>query len=269
MRQHGYTSGAMISYKLFHVLCIACFALGFPAGAVDPPAGTVHVAVASNFAEAQEALAKAFQAKAGHAIKASPGSTGKLYAQVKNGGPFEIFLSADDTHVEELIDDKLGVATTRFTYAIGRLALYAPALKPVAEGTLKSTAIKHLSIANPKVAPYGEAAMETLKNLGLLDAFKDRTVYGENIAQTLQFVDSGAAEAGFVAYAQVKKFDADTFWLVPAESHAPIKQDAVLLSAGKNNAAAIAYLAYIRSDDGQKIIESFGYSVEKTSSPAR
>jgi molybdate transport system substrate-binding protein len=124
-------------------------------------------------------------------------------------------------------------------------------------------------MANPEVAPYGVAATETLKKLGLPDAFKDRTVYGENIAQTLQFVDSGAAEAGFVAYSQVKKFDASTFWLVPTDSHAPIKQDAILLTTGKDNAAAIAYLAFIRSEDGQKIIESFGYSVEKTSPPAR
>ncbi|MCC6797881.1 MAG: molybdate ABC transporter substrate-binding protein [Candidatus Hydrogenedentes bacterium] len=256
-------------FRILYGASIAIVALSFSAGAVDPPAGTVYAAVASNFAEAQDALAKAFQAKTGHTIKVSPGSTGKLYAQVKNGGPFEIFLSADDTHVDKLITDKLALDATRFTYAVGRLALYAPSLKPVAEGTLKSTAIKHLSIANPEVAPYGVAATETLKKLGLLDAFKDRTVYGENIAQTLQFVDSGAAEAGFVAYSQVKKFDAGTFWLVPTDSHAPIKQDAILLSTGKDNAAAIAYLAFIRSEDGQKIIESFGYSVEKTSPPAR
>jgi molybdate transport system substrate-binding protein len=247
-----------------------CFAVGAGAADTAPAAKeTVHVAVASNFAEAQEELAKAFQGKTGHTIKASPGSTGKLFAQIENGGPFEVFLSADDTHVEKLVKDGFAEKDSRFTYAVGRLAVYAPKLPDVGEATLKSEAITHLAVANPEVAPYGVAAVEALKGLGVWDALQARVVYGENIAQTLQFVDSGAAEAGLVAYAQVKKLDAKTYWLVPEERHAPIKQDACLLSVGKNNSAARDYLAFIRSPEGRKIVESYGYAVAKQDAAAK
>lgn len=227
-----------------------------------PTNATVYVAVASNFADAQAALAKAFEKTSGNAVKASSGSTGKLYAQIENGGPFEVFLSADTEHVDKLIAAKLAVPDSRFTYATGRLALYAPLLAGVSEGTLKSDAIKHLAIANPKTAPYGAAAADTLRALGLWNAFQGRVVIGENIGQTFQFVETRSAEAGLVAYSQVIRQKADRYWLVPEKLHTPLKQDACLLAAGKDNPTARAYLVYLRSPEARKIIESFGYTAD-------
>lgn len=241
-------------------ICIFVASNAFP----DAPADKlVYVAVASNFAVPLDELSRAFQKTTGHVVKASAGSTGKLVAQIKNGGPFDVLLSADTAHVDLLIKDRLADDSQRFTYAIGRLALYAPGLAPVNEGVLTKGPIKHLAIANPETAPYGAAAMEALRGLGMAGAYADRIVTGENISQTLQFVDSGGAEAGFVAYAQVKRLDAMSFWLVPDRLHAPIRQDACLLRNGNDNSTAKTFLDFLRSKDAIAIIESYGYAVEK------
>lgn len=231
-------------------------------------ADTVLIAVASNFAAPLEPLAAAFEKSSGHVVRSSAGSTGKLFAQIENGGPFDVFLSADATHVEALAKDGFAVEGTRFTYAMGRLSLYAPKLAPVREDALKDARVRHLAIANPDLAPYGAAAMETLKRAGLSDAFKGRLVLGENIAQALQFVDSGAAEAGLVAFSQVKGRTPETYWLVPDDRHAPIRQDACLLRAAKDKQAAKAFLDFLRSDAAIAIIEGCGYAIEKTASGA-
>ena len=261
----GVYSSIMGRYRTFVAtftafLAIASSALSDAASTSAPQ--PVYVAVASNFAGPLDELAKAFEEAGGGVVKSSAGSTGKLYAQIKNGGPFEIFLSADAAHVDRLAKDGLISEATRFTYAIGRLALYAPGFAPVSEATLKDRAIKHLAIANPETAPYGAAALEVLDKLQMKDAFNGRTVFGENIAQTLQFVESGGVEAGFVAYAQMSTRDAKTYWLVPDDMHAPIRQDACLLRAGEKNPAARAFLEFLKSDDARKIIESFGYALD-------
>lgn len=255
----------MHSYRKFLVSFLAVLACALTAHSEDAPSATqpqVYVAVASNFARPLEELTKAFAKTGGGAVKSSAGSTGKLYAQIKNGGPFEVFLSADAAHVHRLVKDGLTDDAARFTYAIGRLALYAPGIAPVSEATLKDPAIKHLAIANPETAPYGAAALEVLNKLQVKDAFNGRTVFGENIAQTLQFVESGGAEAGLVAYAQVNKHEARTYWPVPDELHAPILQDACLLRAGEKNPAARAFIEFLKSNEARKIIQSFGYALD-------
>jgi len=228
--------------------------------------GTVRVAVASNFAGVQEALSKKFSESTGHHVKNSSGSTGKLYAQITNGGPYDIFLSADAEHAELLENSDIGVKDTRFTYAVGRLALYAPRISGIAKGAdaLSVSAIKHLAVANPRSAPYGAAAVATMEHLKIWDTYKDNIVYGENIAQTMQFVESGGAEAGFVAYSQVVDRPKDQFWIVPEALHPALKQDAILLAAGKDNAAAKAYLLFLQSEEARKIIAASGYSIPKT-----
>lgn len=242
---------------------ISTLALTLLAGASDT---TIYAAVASNFAEVHDRLQDAFHDKTGVIVEASYGSTGKLYAQIVNGGPFHVFLSADTKHVALLIDRKLADADTRCTYAVGRLALYAPTLshEDLGPDVLRSPSIKHLAIANPKTAPYGSAAESVLRKLSLWDSFsKQRLVIGENIAQTFQFIQSGGAEAGFVAYSQVKTRDRTSYWLVPQEMHAPITQDAVVLAPGKSLAAARDYVAFLQSPEAVAVIESHGYSTVK------
>lgn len=225
-------------------------------------AEVVYVAVASNFQPTQEALAKAFTEKTGHTVAATPGATAKLYAQAKNGAPFEVFLSADREHVDRLCAEGAGVGEMRHVYAIGKLALYS-AKEPVREGALlKGDAVKHLAIANPAVAPYGAAAVAALKALHLWDALAPRVVQGENIAQAYQFVESGAAEAGFVAWSQVLKSPADRVWLLPQELYPPLVQEAVLLLPGKDKPAAAAYMDFLKSDAARALIAATGYALE-------
>ena len=252
------------------VLAACAIGVGACAAQTDGAAKSpVYAAVASNFAGPFQDLAQAFEKSTGHVVKTSSGSTGKLYTQIENGGPFDVFLSADAAHVDLLERDGLAEKGSRFTYAVGRIALYAPRLTPVDASTLTNVPIAHLAIANPDAAPYGAAAMDTLRGLGLADTFRDRLVFGENIAQALQFVDSGAAEAGFVAYAQVTTMDAKTYWLVPEDRHAPIRQDACLLRAGRDNAAARALLDFLKTDEAARTIESFGYAVERAKASAK
>ena len=193
-------------------------------------------------------------------VAATPGATAKLYAQAKNGAPFQVFLSADHEHVDRLCAEGVGVGETRFVYATGKLALYS-AREPVRDGALlRGDTVKHLAIANPAVAPYGAAAVAALKALGLWDALAPRIVQGENIAQTHQFIESGAAEAGFVAWSQVLKAPADRVWLLPQDLYPPLVQEAVLLAPGKDKPAATAYLAYLKTDAARALITATGYA---------
>lgn len=231
-------------------------------------ADDVQVAVAANFAGPMEKLAAEFERDTGHKAIVATGATGKFYAQIRNGAPFEVMLSADDDTPARLEREGHVVAGSRFTYATGRLVLWSAregVVDPGAGATvLKSGSYRHLSIANPKTAPYGAAAVSTLQKLGLYETVQPRIVQGENIAQAWQFASTGNAELGFVAQAQVwrdGKFTSGSGWIVPAAMHAPIRQDAALLAKGANKPAARALLQYLRTDKAKSLIRTFGYEV--------
>lgn len=230
-------------------------------------ADEVQVAVAANFTAPMQKISAQFEKETGHKVQLSFGATGKFYVQIVNGAPFELFLSADDETPARLEKEGATVAGTRFTYAIGHLVLWSANAGLVdAQGeVLKKGDFRHLAIANPKTAPYGAAAMETLQALGLLDKVQARLVQGENITQTYQFALSGNAELAFVALAQVQKegkLSSGSAWLVPEKLHAPLRQDAVLLKRGQSNPAAQALFKYLQSDKTKAIITSFGYSLK-------
>lgn len=229
-------------------------------------ADEVQVAVAANFTAPIQAIAKDFEKDTGHKLVASFGATGQFYAQIKNGAPFEVFLSADDTTPEKLENEGETVKGSRFTYAIGTLALWSPKEGYVdAKGdVLKKNDYKHLSIANPKAAPYGLAATQVLAKLNLTEATKGRLVEGQNITQAFQFVSTGNAELGFVALSQIYKdgkVSSGSAWIVPANLHDPIRQDAVILNKGKDNAAAKALVDYLKGPKAAEVIKSFGYEL--------
>ncbi len=229
-------------------------------------ADTVYVAVASNVSKPLQVVAEKFKAATGHELKISAGATGKLYAQIVNGAPFEVFLSADSKTPTKLIEEKLAVADSQFTYAFGKLVLWSSTDGYVDDkGEVLSNGIfKHLAIANPKTAPYGEAGMAVLETLGLTAAITPKLVIGENISQTFDFVSTGNAELGFVALSQVQqdgKLKSGSAWIVPAEMYQPMAQDAVLLTKGKDNAAAQALLDYLQGAEAQAIISSYGYEI--------
>jgi len=226
-----------------------------------------QIAVAANFTAPMKAIIELFEEDTDHEVKASYGSTGKLYAQIKNGAPFEALLAADQKRPELLAEEGVGVPGSRFTYAIGTLVLWSADAEKVEDGPtlLESGDFNKLSIANPKLAPYGEAAVETLEALGLKAAVEPKLVMGENIAQTYQFVDTGNADIGFVALSQVMK-DGEIVkgsgWIVPSEKHAPISQDALILNSGKDNPAVAELFAYLRGEKARAIIHDFGYETE-------
>lgn len=229
-------------------------------------AGEVQVAVAANFAGPMEKLAEQFQKDTGHKAIVASGATGKFYAQIRNGAPFEVLLSADEETPARLEAEGQVVARSRFTYAVGRLVLWSAKANYVdATGAvLKTGDFKHLAIANPKTAPYGAAATAVIDKLGLNARLQPRLVQGENIAQAFQFASTGNAELGFVAQAQVWRdgqFTAGSGWIVPAAMHAPIRQDAALLTKGAKNPAAQALLDYLRTDKAKALIRAYGYEV--------
>jgi molybdate transport system substrate-binding protein len=225
-------------------------------------AAEVKVAVASNFVAPLNALASDFQASTGHTLQISSGATGKLFAQISHGAPFEVLLAADDETPAKLASTGAAQQDTLFTYATGRLVLWSASGNTPDGNTLKQMQFNKLAIANPKVAPYGRAALEMLTAQGLLSAISPKLVYGENIAQTQQFVASGNAELGLIAASLVMfdgQFTRGRGYLVPTQLHQPIKQDAVLLKAGQGNSAAVAFLQYLKSAAAQKIIRQYGY----------
>ncbi|MEQ7918317.1 molybdate ABC transporter substrate-binding protein [Xanthomonas sp. WHRI 1810A] len=229
-------------------------------------ADEVQVAVAANFTAPIQALARDFEQDTGHKLVASFGATGQFYTQIKNGAPFEVFLAADDTTPAKLEQENETVKGSRFTYAVGTLALWSAKEGYVDDkgDVLKKNAYQHLSIANPKAAPYGLAATQVLDKLGLTDATKPKIVEGQSIAQAYQFVSTGNAELGFVALSQVYKdgkLNSGSAWIVPANLHEPIKQDAVILNKGKDNPAAKALMDYLKGPKAAAVIKSFGYQL--------
>lgn len=228
-------------------------------------ADEINVAVASNFTAPMNVIAADFEKDTGHKAKLAFGSSGRFYAQIKNGAPFQVFVSADDEIPAKLVEEGLAERASRFTYAIGSLVLWSakPGLVDDKGEVLRTDKFSKVAIANPKTAPYGRAAIETLTKLGLLAAVTPKFVQGENIAQTFQFVQSGNADLGFVALSQIikdGKVSGGSAWLVPAGMHEPIRQDAVLLSTARGNAAAVALMRYLKSDKARKVIQSFGYA---------
>jgi molybdate transport system substrate-binding protein len=224
------------------------------------------VAVAANFTAPMQALAAGFEQETGHKAVLSFGASGAFYAQIKNGAPFDVFLSADDTTPARLEKEGDAVPGSRFTYAIGTLVLWSAKEGFVDDKgeVLKKGAFRHLSIADPGKAPYGAAAVETLMELGRYDTLKSRFVTGNNIAQAHQFVFTRNAELGFVAFSQVYKdgkLTSGSAWIVPENLHTPILQDAVLLAKGRNNPAASALLQYLKGPKAAATIKSYGYQV--------
>lgn len=246
-------------FKLVAVLQL-CFTLNIS------HAEEAIIAVASNFSAPMKALVPLFEQESQHRIQATYGATGKFYAQIKQGAPFDALLAADEATPQLLMDNQLAVNTSQFTYAIGRLVLWSnnPALIDGSPQILSSERYKHLAIANPKLAPYGLAAKKVIANLGLTAQVDNRIVMGENIAQTYQFVQTGNAEFGFVALSQViknGKIELGSYWQVPSELHPPIKQDAVLLKKGAQNEAAKTFLTFLKSAKARAVIQSYGYNL--------
>lgn len=233
-------------------------------------ADEITLAVAANFSRAAKALAAEFEQHSGHRVQLSFGSTGAHYAQIINGAPFDAFFAADEKTPERLEDDGRIKRGSRFTYAEGQLILWSAKADLVdPEGkVLQSGKFTHLALANPRLAPYGQAAQQTLESLGLAEQLQEKIVRGENISQAYQFIHTGAAELGFVALAQlVDPTDRSTgssgsnisgsYWVVPPQLYQPIKQQAVLLNDKK---AAQAFVDFVRSDRGRTIIRSHGYN---------
>ncbi|MFY8143947.1 MAG: molybdate ABC transporter substrate-binding protein [Caulobacter sp.] len=224
-------------------------------------AGETKVAVAANFTEPAVAIAARFKARTGHEAVLSFGSSGQFYTQIANGAPYEVFLSADVERPQKAEAAGLSVAGSRFTYATGRLVLFSrtPGLVDGGGAVLASDRFDKLAIADPKAAPYGQAAIETLTRLRRYDALRPKIVTGASITQAFQFVQTGAAELGFVALSQVVNDRGGSRWIVPTSNHTPIDQQAVLLKTGANNAAAKAFLAFLKSAEAKAIIRRYGY----------
>lgn len=234
--------------------------------AATAQADEVSVAVAANFTGPMQVIAVLFERDTGHKANLAFGATGKFYAQITNGAPFEILLAADDETPVRLVKEGHAVAGSAYTYAIGKLVLWSadPKLVDARGEILKKGGFRHLALANPKTAPYGGAALQTMGKLGVTETLKPLFVQGENISQTQQFVVTGAAELGFVAYSQVIKngqIGSGSGWIVPGTFYDAINQDAVLLAKGKDKPAATALLKYLKSDKAQAVIKSFGYEL--------
>lgn len=235
------------------------------AGVAGGPAAAdqTSVAVAANFTDAAKEIAAAFAAETGHTALLSFGATGLLFTQITQGAPYDVFLSADAAHSAKAIEDGLAVEGSAFTYAVGRIVLWSADADLVkGADTLKEGNFQKIALADPATAPYGAAAVEAMQALGVHDALRPIFVQGKNIAQAYQFVETGNAELGFVALAQVIGRKTGSRWDVPADLHGPIRQDAVLLANGGANAAAIAFLDFLRRPAAQAIIAKYGYGAE-------
>ena len=244
--------GVLLAFFLLHVS--------------DALAKELRIAVASNFLLPLKALSKNFKESTGHKVVVISGSTGKLYAQIKQGAPFDILLAADSIRPELLEKEGIGVPGSRFTYAVGRLVLWSKDSKLPLKNDLQvlnHKNFRYLAIANPKTAPYGKAAEQVLRKKGFWEKIQNRLVRGENISQTFQFVMTGNADIGFIALSQLMKNQGlGFFWIVPKEWHDPIQQQGILLKRAKTNKAARQFLNFIKSNRIQKQIQSYGYSLK-------
>ena len=251
-RKSGVVSGVFLAFFLLYVS--------------DVLAKELRVAVASNFLMPLKELSGQFKESTGIKVVVISGSTGKLYAQIKQGAPFDILLAADSIRPELLEKEGIGVPGSRFTYAVGRLALWsADSTLPLKNDlqVLNHKNFRYLAIANPKTAPYGKAAEQVLRKKGFWEQIQNRLVRGENISQTFQFVMTGNADIGFIALSQLRKNQGRGFsWIIPQEWHDPIRQQGILLKRAKTNKAARQFLNFIKSNRIQKQIQSYGYSLK-------
>ena len=236
----------------------------FVAYATNLRAEEALVAVAANFSAPMQQIAVSFQKDTGHQLRMSYGATGGFYAQIKNGGPFDVFLSADQITPQKLEAEGLGVALTRFNYATGQLVVWSKqdGLVDDKGQVLRNKNIQRIAMANPKLSPYGVAAWETMTALGLLEELKPKIVQGDNIAQTYQFVSTQNAQVGFVALSQVfanGQLTSGSGWIVPPHLYKPIRQDVILLKNGKDNLAAKAFLIYLKGEKAKAVMKSYGY----------
>lgn len=236
--------------------------------AQEANAGEVNAAIAANFTAPAQQIVELFQKESGHTVKLSFGSSGKFYAQIKAGAPFDVLLAADDAIPKRLVQEGAAVEGSRFVYATGKLALWSVQPDYVDEkgAVLNKGNYSKLAIADPRLAPYGVAAKETLEKLTMWNAIQGKLVKGESITQTYQFVASENAEMGFIALSQIMrdgKVSAGSWWLVPEDMHKPIRQSAVLLSKAKDQAAAQAFLAFFKSQKAAMIIRGYGYELPK------
>lgn len=243
--------------------CLMVAGLGLIATCSGPaPTDRAHIAVATNFKPVMDELEAAFEADAGDVLTVSAGSTGKIFAQIRHGAPVDVFLSADQARPSLLEDGAEAVAGSRMTYAIGQLVLWRKSEGSVEPGALAAPNLGRVAIANPELAPYGRAAMETLAVLGLAETLADKRVLGENVGQAFAFVETGNAEFGFVALSQVLALPAGAtgaYWTVPGEHYQPIRQDAVLLKRGADKPVARGFMAFLKSDEAREIIGAAGY----------
>jgi molybdate transport system substrate-binding protein len=250
-----------LSRVMGSLLLVGALLTGRPAGAADGP--VVRVAVAANFTAAMKRIAAGFERVSGDRVLVSFGSTGSLYAQIRNGAPYDLFLAADERRPRLLEGEGAAVPGSRFTYAVGRLVLWSAQTGLVDRrgAVLGHGSFTHLAIANPKTAPYGAAAEQVLRHLGLWEKLQPRIVRGENIAQTYQFTATGNAQLGMVALSEARN-SGGSRWDIPQNLYTPIRQQAVLLVRGRDNPTARALLAYLKSDAGRRVIHSFGYGTE-------
>jgi len=263
-RATAITGPAMKTNSILPLLAVLA-ALGL-AGPV--PAADVHAAVAANFTVAAKEIGVAFERKTGDKAILSFGSTGQLTAQIFNGAPFEIFLSADVAHPASLERDGFVGSHPRFTYAVGKLVLWSadPQTVDGKGAVLAAGTFAKLAVTNPKSAPYGTAAMEAIEKLGLTEALRPKLVFGQNVSQTQQFISTGNAQLGFVALAQVINDASGSMWVVPETLYAPIRQQAVLLKKGDANPAAKAFVNFLQGPEAGAILGRYGYGVEKPAS---
>jgi molybdate transport system substrate-binding protein len=251
----GLRSLSVLVTALGAAACIATFA-AIPTAT----AAQTNVAVAANFTDAAKKIAAAFTKKTHHRAILSFGSTGQLYTQITQHAPFQVFLSADEERAQRAVEDGFAVADSRFTFAIGKIVLWSknPRLVTGPE-TLEKPTFRKIAIANPAAAPYGLAAIEAMKALGVYEILQSKIVQGNSIAQTYQFIDTGNAELGFVALAQIVGRAGGSRWPVPEKLYTPIRQDAVLLKTGEHAEAALAFHAFLKGPEATRIIQSFGY----------
>ena len=244
------------------IALVAAFGALLASLASPAAAGQTHVAVAANFTEPAKEIAALFKQTTGHEAVLSFGASGAFFTQITHGAPFEVFLSADSERPRVAIDGGFAVPDSLFTYAIGKLVLWSRVIDVTdGEAALKAGQFQKLSIANPVAAPYGAAAVETMKALGVYDALKPKIVQGNSVAQAFQFVDTKNAEVGFVALSQLYGLTAGTRWEVPQTLYSPIRQDAVLLKTGADSVASKAFLDFLKGPEAHAIIERFGYAL--------
>ena len=245
-------------------LAAAVIAMAMP---VSLHAAQASVAVAANFMAPMKRIAQDFERDTGHKLTLAFGATGQFYAQIRHGAPFAVLLSADDETPLKLEKEGLGVPGSRLTYAIGKLVLWSkkPGFVDAQGEVLRQGGFEKIAVANPKLSPYGAAALQVLDKMGLRERIAAKMVQGSNITQTFQFASSENAQLGFIALSQVfdnGKLKQGSAWLVPSAMHAPLQQDALLLNPGKDNAAALALLKYLQGDQAKAVIRAFGYELQ-------